>query len=113
MRLVVSRSDAANPIGNRCRQRGDVIDILEDGQDAGLIGEKTKEWWILDVPGADPADFAHLLRGSEEDDGPSRVMKLDIVRLQSRVVPEDVEYLNQHKRLQVNAATIQYATRTR
>ena len=110
MRLIVSRSDAANPVGERCRKRGDVIEILDDGQDAGILGEQSRDWWILDAPGADKSDYAHLLRSSEDDDGPSRLLKIDIHRLKARHINEDVAYLNAHKRLRTDKIAINYAT---
>jgi nitrogen regulatory protein PII-like uncharacterized protein len=113
MRLVVSRSESSVQIGERCRQRGDVIEILEDHQDAGVLGETNTGWWIVDVPGVSPNSYSHLLQSGDDDDGANRVLQVDIDLLKSKLSEEDIAKLESTKRVTTSNAAITYAVKSR
>lgn len=94
-------NDHDDPVVNaRKYKRGMVVDVLEDGQEAGTDIEKMDWWRIVEVPGEPAANFAYLTEAdpkfvkvelfrSEAQFPRKRISTLDLDAIEGGKIPAD------------------------
>lgn len=78
-RLVIRNRDKVNTdcpyLDAQCTKRGFVVDILNDGQSVGKVGETYDGWTVVEVPGATREQLSAYLAAEPGDRLQNRMLQ--------------------------------------